>query len=349
MKRRTTAPRIAEVTDTPPLADAASQRLVLRRCRRESRRPTRAVLAAGTGFLLASTPAAMVCAMFRRDIAQARARLSAQPTQVYHSTCGSIQYRTSGDGPAVLISHGITGGVDQAESIVTRWRNLRPDYRFIYVSRFGYLESALPQHATVRMQAAAYRQLLDHLGINRVFVVGNSAGGPSAMWFAIEYPQRTNGLILISSAVPGPVPEPIPPLVAKHDLIYWGAVKAAPDLLLRMLMPKSVIASMSKEQKAFAVENAFVASMPISERTDGIRFDNNVGVPGVNDIPFEQITPPTLIIQAADDPREYTGGQEMASRIPNSTFLGFTGGHLLLGHETTIQTATAEFIAGHED
>jgi pimeloyl-ACP methyl ester carboxylesterase len=342
--RKSTAPRVTGMVNASPLAGVASQSTGLRQSRRGCGRPPRAVL---TGFLLAGTPIAVVSAMFRRDIAEARDRLSAQPTQVYTSTYGSIQYRICGEGPAVLVSHGITGGLDQAESLVIRWRNLRPDYRFIYVSRFGYLDSTLPPNGTVRMQAAAYRELLDHLGIDSVFVVGNSAGGPSAMWFAIDYRERTDGLILISSAVPGPVPAPIPRLVAKHDFIYWAAVKAAPNLLLRMLMPKSVIASMTKEQRAFAVENAFLASMPISERTEGIRFDNTVGVPGVNDIPFEQISAPTLIVQAVDDPREYTGGQEMVGRMPNSRFLGFTGGHLLLGHETEIQTATAEFITQH--
>ena len=31
-------------------------------------------------------------------------------------------------------------------------------YRFLYVSRFGYLRSALPKQATARLQAAAYQQ-----------------------------------------------------------------------------------------------------------------------------------------------------------------------------------------------
>ena len=89
----------------------------------------------------------------------------------------------------MLVSHGITGGVDQAEALVTKWRNFQPyQYRFIFVSRFGYLRSDLPAEATARTQAAAYRELLDHLGVDRVFVVGNSAGGTSAMWFAIDYP-----------------------------------------------------------------------------------------------------------------------------------------------------------------
>jgi hypothetical protein len=119
------------------------------------------------------------------------------------------------------------------------------------------------------------------------------------------------GLILLSSAVPGPVPDPIPPLVAKHNFVYLAAVKAAPDSLLGMLMPKSVIQSMSKEDRAEALGLTLLESMPISERTDGIRFDNEVTVPGINDVPFEQVTPPTLIFQAVDDPRENAGGREI--------------------------------------
>ncbi len=251
---------------------------------------------------------AVVTLMFRHDMREARARLAAQPTQIFKSSFGDIQYRVSGDGPPALVVHGITGGVDQAEAIVTQWCNLRPDYRFIYVSRFGYLKSTMPRNATVQMQAAAYRELLDYLGVGRVFVVGNSAGGPSAMWFAIDFPERINGLVLISSAVPGQLPGPIPPLVAKHDFIYWAAIKAAPGRLLGMLMPKTVIKDMSPEQKAFAVEHAFVDSMPISERTRGVLFDNDLTNPSVNDIPFERISTPTLIFQAVDDSREYTGG-----------------------------------------
>jgi pimeloyl-ACP methyl ester carboxylesterase len=298
------------------------------------------------GVILVSS--ALVTGWFRHDMGDARARLAAQPSEIFESRYGDIEYRVSGTGPAVLISHGITGGVDQAEALVTQWRNFQPDqYQFIYVSRFGYLGSDLPDKATARTQAAAYRDLLDHLNIDRVFVAGNSAGGPSAMWFAIDYPARTNGLILLSSAVPGPEAEYMPELVAEHDFIYWAAVKAAPGKLLTLLLPESVIAEMTQAQKDFVVKNAFVAAMPISERTDGILFDSKVSLPGVNEVPFEQINRPTLIIQSTDDPREKAGGHEMDGRIPNSTLIGLTGGHFLLGHETEIQQANAQFIKRH--
>jgi pimeloyl-ACP methyl ester carboxylesterase len=132
--------------------------------------------------------------LFRRDLREARRRLASIPTTIYTSQYGDIQYRVVGTGPTVLVSHGITGGVDHAEYLVTTWRNFEKRHRFIYVSRFGYLQSSLPDHATPRLQATAYKDLLDHLGIERAFVVGNSAGGAAAMWFAIDYPERTNGL-----------------------------------------------------------------------------------------------------------------------------------------------------------
>lgn len=287
--------------------------------------------------------------LFRHDLSVARSRLASTPTKLYRSQHGDIQYRLVGTGPAVLISHGITGGVDLGESLVATWRHFREGPRFLYVSRFGYLKSSLPKGATARLQAAAYRDLLDHLGIERVVVVGNSAGGASAMWFAIDYPERTNGLILLSSAVPGPEPEPIPKLVAEHDFVYWAAVKLAPEMLIGLLLPDSVRATMTDKEKHFVIENAFMAGLPISERSQGIAFDYADSIPGVNEVPFEQITTPTLIFQSVDDPRELRGGREMARRIPNNEYIGLTGGHFLLRHDKEIQAANAAFIAKHSN
>jgi pimeloyl-ACP methyl ester carboxylesterase len=313
--------------------------------RRKVKRVVLIVLGVVGSILLAVFVVVLV--LFRQDLGEARSRLASIPTTIYESRYGDIQFRVVGDGPTVLVSHGITGGVDHAEYLVTRWRNFDERYQFVYVSRFGYLKSSLPDGATPRLQAAAYKDLLDHLGIDRVIVVGNSAGGASAMWFAIDYPERTNGLILLSSAGPGPEPDAIPKLVREHDLVYWAAIKFAPDTLIGLLLPQEVRATLTDEEKAFIVENAYLAGLPISERTDGIVFDNEQSNPGVNHVPFERIETPTIIFQAIDDPRELRGGRELARRIPNSEFIGLTGGHFLFGHAKEIRSAIAEFISTH--
>ena len=83
---------------------------------------------------------------------------------------------------------------------------------------------------------------------------------------------------------------------------------------------------MTDEEKDFIVENAYMAGLPISERTEGIAFDNE------QSNPFERLKTPTPHLPSIDDPHELRGGREMARRIPNSQFIGLTGGHFLFGH-----------------
>lgn len=84
-----------------------------------------------------------------------------------------------------------------------------------------------------------------------------------------------------------------------------------------------------------------MAGLPITERSKGIALDNEQSNPDVNRVPIERITAPTLIFQATEDPRELRGGHEMARWIPNSQFIGLTGGHFLSRHEAAIWTVIA--------
>ena len=43
--------------------------------------------------------------------------------------------------------------------------------------------------------------LMDHFGVQKAFLVGNSAGGTLSMQFALQYPQRVEALILVDPAV----------------------------------------------------------------------------------------------------------------------------------------------------
>ena len=103
-----------------------------------------------------------------RDIATARNRLAGIPSEVYSSHYGEIEYHLVGAGPVVLMSHGVTGGIDQGMFLANNF--FGTDHRFLYVSRFGYLKSSVPENASARLQAAAYKDLLDHLGIDQVFL-----------------------------------------------------------------------------------------------------------------------------------------------------------------------------------
>ena len=144
-------------------------------------------------------------------------------------------------------------------------------YRLLYVSRFGYLRSSMPDAPSAKLQAEAYKDLLDFLGIDGVFMLGNSAGGPAAIRFAIHYPEKCKGLILISSAVPEPSsalpPKPVARALFGSDFLYWCAIKLFGKNMLKMFVPGSVWRALSKAEKTNLVDEILLSGLPMSSRT----------------------------------------------------------------------------------
>jgi len=85
----------------------------------------------------------------------------------------------------------------------------------------------------------------------------------------------------------------------------------------------------------------------VTKRKKGIVFDILVSNPSINDeIPFENIKSPTLIINAIDDPSALIEGAiNLERKIKNSKLVKFdTGGHLLLGQEEKTKKTITNFI-----
>ncbi|WP_390897746.1 alpha/beta fold hydrolase [Rothia aeria] len=61
----------------------------------------------------------------------------------------------------------------------------------------------VPHQGGRQEQSTAPIELLDTLNIEKVYVLGASAGGTPAIRFALDYPERASGIILLSSAPSG--------------------------------------------------------------------------------------------------------------------------------------------------
>lgn len=108
-----------------------------------------------------------------------------------------LSYVDSGSGPAVLFIHGILGSLRQWEHLIDA---MDDDHRVVMPDLFGHGKSAKPfGDYSLSAHAAAMRDLLDHLGIERVTVVGHSLGGGIAMQFFYLFPERVERLVLVSS------------------------------------------------------------------------------------------------------------------------------------------------------
>jgi len=283
------------------------------------------------------------------DMQVARNRLRNYNTSTITTEYGQIEYIRRGSGSPLLISHGITGGFDQGLSLADTY--IGGGYEIIAVSRFGYLGTPLPKDGSPKVQADAYKCLLDRLNLEKVIVFGNSAGGTSAIRFALQHPDRCKGLILLSSTVPpnpSMPPKPIMQMVFGLDFIYWFMVTVLGGTMLSMFVPRSVRDRLTDTEIKKIMQDIFKSAMPISKRTKGVVNDMFVANPDINTgYPFDIITVPTLIIHDVDDPAaKFSGAESMAKQIPDSRLERFEGGgHLLIGHEGIIRERIRQFTS----
>jgi pimeloyl-ACP methyl ester carboxylesterase len=140
------------------------------------------------------------CTSYSKIINESYQRLEAYNVKTFDTEYGTMSYVDEGFGEAIIISHGIFGGYDQGYNNL--YSIFGEDYRKIAVSRFGYPGSALPDEATPSKQARVFLELLNELQIDKVFLIAASAGGAAGIRFALDYPDRLKGLILLSSGVP---------------------------------------------------------------------------------------------------------------------------------------------------
>jgi pimeloyl-ACP methyl ester carboxylesterase len=110
-----------------------------------------------------------------------------------------LHYETAGSGPPILFIHGGFGGLNSSLAPRTHaWTAALLDaYTFIAYDRRADGRSEYPPHGyDLPTFAADARGLLEHLGVERAFLMGDSAGGPIALTFALTYPDVIRGLVL---------------------------------------------------------------------------------------------------------------------------------------------------------
>jgi len=266
------------------------------------------------GILAITILCIFVVVKFRKTLAHNYHRLQSISSHVYRSKHGDIEYLLRGDGPTILVSHGITGGVDQGIGFSEDF--LESGYRLLFVSRFGYLKSSIPDNPSPELQAEVFKELLDYLGIENVFIFGNSAGGTSTINFAISYSQNCRGLILLSSNAPLDNPSGHPPkFVFKNNFLYWFVMKLFGKSMLKMFVPKTVLKNLPKHEIKRIIDGIYFSALPVTKRTEGILFDLFVSNPSINnEIPFDMISSPVLIINAIDDPATLIEGARTLSK-----------------------------------
>jgi pimeloyl-ACP methyl ester carboxylesterase len=108
-----------------------------------------------------------------------------------------VSYRVAGEGPTILLVHGIAG---RSEQWIDSMKLLAEDYTVLAPDLLGHGRSAKPRgDYSLGAYAAGLRDLLLALDCRKATVVGHSLGGGIALQFAYQFPERSARLALVSS------------------------------------------------------------------------------------------------------------------------------------------------------
>lgn len=288
---------------------------------------------------------------YRRE-RQAQAAQLIAGSRLIDTPFGLVEYAQVGAGPVVILSHGSLGGYDQG---VWLGSLLGPGFRFLAPSRFGYLHSPIPPDASPEAQAGLYAALLDDLQVERAAVVGLSAGGPAALQFALRYPDRCRGLVMLSA-----ISRRYADIPWMFKALYFGLmnVNFLPWLLFHLSpatvyrtngVGKSLLNQIRRNPEKLEKLQALVpTSMLPAMRRAGVMNDWQQAT-HMPPFPFAQIRVPTLVVHAVNDPVVPVAfGRFCAAEIPGANLLEIDdGGHFCcVTHSEKVVPAITRFLQG---
>lgn len=223
---------------------------------------------------------------------------------ILETSFGPVEYTITGQGFPVLFFHG--GHSNCYETIFQEGWDLSK-YQIITPSRPGYGKTPLGENGSTNATAQLFNELLKKLGINKVIVVGISAGGLSAIEFAAQFPDLTDKLVLISAVTEK--------WLNQEDELYKRGVKLfSPDKemiswqLYRTffrLLPKKMTSVLFKELSCVA--NYKITSKDIKDIRQ-MTFKQGSGSGFLNDLnqnfdvnSITEVKAPTLILHSEND------------------------------------------------
>ena len=217
-----------------------------------------------------------------------------------------VVYRDVGEGPVLLLLHGIAGSS-------RAWREVMPtlaeDYRLIAPDLLGHGESAKPLgDYSLGAFASGLRDFLGVLDVERATLVGQSFGGGVAMQLAYQHPSVCERLVLVDSGGLGrevsPLLRAITLPLAEYVLpvVFPGFVRERGDAVSRFLHRRGL-----RSGRAAEMWLAYRSLTESDNRKAFVRTMRSVIDPGGQSVSamdrlYLAAAVPTLIVWGADDP-----------------------------------------------
>lgn len=247
-----------------------------------------------------------------------------------------LRYDQAGAGPAIMLLH--ARPADR-----TQWRELLPllaaaEYRAVAVDLAGYGESPAVTDGPAAPWADI-RDTLDHLGIDRAVLVGNSLGAQTALQFAAAWPGRVVGLCLMGFRYHDQPPSPQltrawdreAEALSNHDLT------AAVDAGLAAWLSPSADPPVREALARALRHNLSRRTEPVESAPDPLTADKW----------WATTTMPARILHGADDMPDFAEGAQQLARVlaaPEVTVVDGAGHLLPLERPAAVATAIVDLL-----
>lgn len=274
--------------------------------------------------------------------------------RLLNTPVGPVEYAEFGEGPAVLALHGALGGYDQG-LILARAVGI-PGFRYIAVSRPGYLGTPMSSGALPEAEADLLVHLLDALDVRDAAVLAVSGGGPGAIHFALLRPDRCRGLVLISTPS-GIVEERIPasfrvmkalvriPWIARlmQRQVERDPARAAGRSIEDPALRRRTLGDPHAGPLLQALVLSTSDRMPL--RLAGT--DRDIRVTREREYPLESLAVPVLAVHGtADEAAPFSHAERLAARVPKATLVRVEGGShaAIFTHSADVRPRVARFL-----
>ena len=245
---------------------------------------------------------------------------------------------SGGLGLPVVLAHGL---LMDHEMFAPQVAALRDRYRVITWDARGHgLTEATPDDFTYWDSAEDLRGLLDHLGIERAVVGGMSQGGFAALRFALEYPHRVIGLVLLNTQAGLEDPEKLP----QYEMMLDVWVKDGPNDMITEAIAATIIGANRPESPPWMAKWKArpAGEAPWIFRTLVTRDDltDRLG----------EITAPAVVVHGEEDIAiDLALAEALAAGLPGARPLVRVpgGGHASnLTHPEPVNHAISDFLSG---
>lgn len=155
-----------------------------------------------------------------------------------------IHYHTAGQGPLLILIHGIGG-------FWFDWRHQMPalakQYKVVAMTQRGFDRSDQPvgvEHYSVAKIAGDISAVIDHFGGGKATIMAFDSGGFHAWYFAMHHPEKTERLVAIGSYHPATLvreyaTNPVQQKAGEYSRNFQEQADAAATIAKRMTDPNA--------------------------------------------------------------------------------------------------------------